>query len=186
MGISPNDKVISAIYDCFCLPFLSKPRNECVVAMPLASSAEFARLLPPEARLLGLDVGDTTIGLALSDVRRNIASPLETIVRNKFSKDIEKLKAVIAHQAVAGLVIGDPINMDGSRGPRAQSTRTFVSNLEKHLTLPMVLWDERLSTMAVERMMIEGDLSRQRRAQLVDKLAASYMLQGFLDGLNRL
>jgi len=152
--------------------------------MLIDSSVEFTRLLPPHARLLGLDVGKTTIGLALSDVMRSIASPLETIDRKKFDKDMERLKAVIASHAIGGLVIGYPVNMDGSHGPRTQSTRTFVSTMKKHVTLPMLLWDERLSTMAVERAMLEADLSRQRRAQLVDKLAASYMLQGFLDSVN--
>lgn len=150
------------------------------------SPAEFIQLLPPDKRLLGLDVGDTTIGLALSDVLRSIASPLATIERTKFSKDMARLNAVIASKGVAGLVVGYPINMDGSHGPRTQSTRTFVSNLSKNTGLPIVLWDERLTTLAVERAMLEADLSRSRRAQLVDKLAASYMLQGFLDSIKSL
>src|SRR4051812_40994556 len=153
--------------------------------MLIDSPVEFAGMLPANVRLLGLDAGETTIGLALSDVQRSIASPLETIDRGKFTKDIEKLKKIIASHNVGGLVIGYPINMDGSHGPRTQSTRTFASNLEKHLALPMLLWDERMTTMAVERAMLEADLSRQRRAQLVDKLAASYMLQGFLDSVKR-
>ncbi|MDE3060810.1 MAG: Holliday junction resolvase RuvX [Pseudomonadota bacterium] len=151
--------------------------------MLAATAAEFTRALPPKGRLLGLDVGDKTIGLALSDDRRSIASPLLTIERSKFAKDMEALKKTIVVHAVAGLVIGYPINMDGSLGPRAQSTRSFVANLEKHVALPVLLWDERLSTMAVERVMLDADLSRQRRAELVDKLAAGYMLQGFLDSL---
>lgn len=153
--------------------------------MLLPHSAEFIAACPPHTRLLGLDVGSTTIGLALSDGSRTIASPLETIHRGKFAKDIEMLKKIIAQHAVAGLVIGYPVNMDGSQGPRTQSTRTFVSNIGKHIDLPMLLWDERLSTMAVQRMMEnEADLSRARRAELVDKLAASYMLQGFLDSVS--
>ena len=151
--------------------------------MLIPSPKEFAALLPQHARLLGLDVGDTTIGLALSDGMRSIASPLKTIERTKFTKDMEALKKIIGSHTVAGLVIGYPVNMDGSLGPRTQSTRTFVSNLEKHTALPIILWDERMSTMAVERAMLEADLSRARRAQLVDKLAASYMLQGFLDNI---
>ena len=154
--------------------------------MLISSAAEFARLLPANARLLALDVGDKTIGLALSDGQRTIASPLLTIERTKFSKDMEILEKIIAEHAVGGLVIGYPINMDGSLGPRAQSTRSFTSNLEKRITLPMILQDERLSTMAVERTMLDADLSRARRAELVDKLAASYMLQGFLDGMKSL
>lgn len=151
--------------------------------MLIDSSAEFLRLIPPHGRLLGLDVGSTTIGLALSDVMRGIATPLETIDRKKFTSDMERLRQIIGKQAVAGLVVGYPINMDGSLGPRTQSTRTFVSSMSKHIALPMLLWDERMSTMAVERAMLEADLSRARRAQLVDKLAASYMLQGFLDNV---
>lgn len=151
--------------------------------MLIATPAEFAALLPREARLICLDVGETTIGLALSDVRRTIATPHSTIGRTKFTKDIEQLKTVIAQQQVAGLVVGYPVNMDGSHGPRTQSVRTFVSNVGKHIALPMLLWDERMTTMAVERMMIQADMSRARRAELVDKLAASYMLQGFLDSI---
>jgi putative Holliday junction resolvase len=151
--------------------------------MLIETAGEFARQLPKESRLLGLDVGDTTIGLALSDVLRSIASPLLTIERSKFSKDAKQLQDIIAKHKVAGLVIGYPVNMDGSHGPRTQSTRTFVSNLSKQVELPMLMWDERLTTMAVERAMLEADLSRQKRAQLVDKLAASYMLQGFLDSI---
>lgn len=149
--------------------------------MLINTPAEFSGLLTGDGRLLCLDVGETTIGLALSDVRRTIATPHSTINRSKFSKDVEQLKTIIAAQKVAALVIGYPVNMDGSHGPRTQSVRTFVSNLGKLVALPMLLWDERLSTMAVERMMIQADLSRARRAELVDKLAASYMLQGYLD-----
>lgn len=149
--------------------------------MLIDTPADFIRLLPSHRRLLGLDVGEKTIGLALSDVMRSIATPYATIERKKFTKDVEELRKIIAAQTVAGLVIGYPINMDGSHGPRTQSTRTFVSTLGKHIDLPMLLWDERMSTMAVERTMLSADLSRQRRDQLVDKLAASYMLQGLLD-----
>lgn len=149
----------------------------------ILTPTEFATSLPKTGRLLGLDVGEKTIGLALSDGSRTIATPHEIIERTKFAKDTEKLKAIIEKQGVAGLVIGYPVNMDGSHGPRTQSTRTFVSNLQKTIDLPMLLWDERMSTMAVERMMIDADMSRTRRAELVDKLAASYMLQGFLDSI---
>lgn len=146
--------------------------------------AEFAASLPAYTRLLGLDVGDKTIGLALSDALRTIATPYDTIRRSKFTKDAATLAGIISEQKVGGLVIGYPVNMDGSKGPRCQSTRTFVSNLGKTVLLPMLLWDERMSTMAVQRMMTdEADMSRARRAELVDKLAASYMLQGFLDSI---
>ena len=151
--------------------------------MLIDTTADFIAQLPAHRRLLGLDVGEKTIGLALSDVMRGIATPYATIDRKKFTKDMEELKKVIAAQSVAGLVIGYPINMDGSLGPRTQSTRTFVSTMSKHIDLPMILFDERMSTMAVERTMLAADLSRARRDQLVDKLAASYMLQGFLDGI---
>lgn len=152
--------------------------------MLIESPAEFARALPQTGRLLALDVGSVTIGLALSDGMRSIASPLETISRTKLAKDVEILIKIIGEHKVAGLVIGNPVNMDGSHGPRTQSTRTFVSNIAKAIKLPMLLWDERMSTMAVERMMVdEADMSRARRAELVDKLAASYMLQGFLDSV---
>lgn len=149
--------------------------------MFVENQEEFNKKLPKEGRLLGLDVGETTIGVALSDVRRVIASPFFTIERKKFGKDVEKLKAAISNQKICGLIIGYPINMDGSLGARTQSVRTFVSNISKHINLPMLLWDERMSTMAVEKMMIQADMSRKRRAELVDKLAASYILQGYLD-----
>ena len=150
----------------------------------LQEISHFLSALPPSGRLLGLDVGATTIGLALCDASRLIASPHSTILRSKFSKDLAQLQAIIEKQQVVGLVIGQPVNMDGSHGPRVQSTRTFAANLAKHVALPMLLWDERLSTQAVTRMMEdEADLSRQRRDALVDKLAASYLLQGCLDRL---
>lgn len=151
--------------------------------MLIDSPADFIRQLPAQRRIFCLDVGDTTIGLAMSDVLRSIASPLLTINRSKFSKDAATLKELIGKYDICGLVVGYPVNMDGSQGPRTQSTRTFVSNLSKLVSIPMVFWDERMTTMAVERAMLEADLSRQRRAQLVDKLAASYMLQGFLDSI---
>jgi len=151
--------------------------------MLIATAKEFAAALPPASRVLGLDVGSTTIGLALSDNSRRIATPFDTIQRGKFTKDIHLLQRIIAEHGVGGLVIGYPVNMDGSLGPRTQSTRTFAANLGKTVALPMLLWDERMTTMAVERTMLEADLSRERRAELVDKLAASYMLQGVLDSL---
>ncbi len=149
--------------------------------MLIKNQEDFSALLPSDARLLGLDVGETTIGLALSDHRRSISTPHHTIERKKFSKDIEQLKAVIENHKVGGLVVGNPLNMDGSEGRRTQSIRTFVSNISKQIELPILLWDERMSTQAVERMMLTADLSRKRRAELVDKLAASYILQGYLD-----
>mgnify|MGYP003394360761 CR=1 FL=1 len=140
-------------------------------------------LLKPNQRLLGLDLGEKTIGLALSDVRRVIATPMYTIERSKFSKDAAELLDIIAKQHVGALVLGYPVNMDGSEGPRCQSTRQFARNMEEKTSIPILLFDERMSTMAVTRTMLEADLSRARRAELVDKMAASYMLQAVLDSL---
>jgi len=142
-------------------------------------------MLPPEARLLGLDVGTKTIGLALSDVTRSIATPYETIRRTKFTSDAKILVDIVGKMEVGGLIIGLPINLDGSEGPRAQSTRAFARNLAKHISLPMAFWDERLSTAAVERHLIEAGASRKRRAEVVDRMAAAYILQGALDRLKR-
>ena len=139
-------------------------------------------------RLLGLDIGSKTVGLALSDPGLAIASPFDTIRRSKFTRDAEIIRQVIEKQNVGGLVLGLPVNMDGSEGPRCQSVRQFATNLaEKLPDVPMLFWDERLSTAAVERMLTdEADASRKRRAELVDKLAAAYILQGALDNLRRL
>lgn len=139
--------------------------------------------LYPSGKLMGLDLGTKTIGVAISDGLRMAASPVETIKRAKFTADAERLMALIAKNDVTGIVVGLPLNMDGTEGPRAQSTRAFVRNLKQKTDLPIVFWDERLSTMAVTRTMIEADLSRARRAEVVDKLAASYILQGALDRL---
>ncbi|MFZ4125297.1 MAG: Holliday junction resolvase RuvX [Rickettsiales bacterium] len=145
---------------------------------------EFFDALPPQGRLIALDVGEKTIGLAMSDASRMVASPLQLITRTKFSKDVALLATLIAEHAVSGIIIGYPVNMDGSEGPRCQSTRQFARDMATKVSLPTLLWDERLSTVAVNRMMIdEADLSRKRRGELVDKLAATYMLQGVLDAL---
>ena len=143
--------------------------------------AAFARAAQGGARLMGVDLGTKTIGLALSDVGRRIASPLETIRRVKFTPDAQRLAALCGTHAVGGLVIGLPLNMDGSEGPRAQSTRSFARNLAPILPLPVLFHDERLSTAVVTRALIEADASRARRGALVDKLAAAYILQGCLD-----
>jgi putative Holliday junction resolvase len=140
-------------------------------------------LLAKDARLIGLDLGEKTIGLALSDVNKTIASPLLTIARTKFRADAKELLALAAEHGAGGFVVGLPVNMDGSEGARAQSTRAFVRNLAALTELPLALWDERLSTAAVTRTLIEADTSRQRRAALVDKMAAAYLLQGALDRL---
>jgi putative Holliday junction resolvase len=139
--------------------------------------------LPRHARLIGLDIGSKTIGTSLSDVERIIASPLTTIMRTKFTKDAQELLALVTHHGVAGIVIGLPRNMDGSEGPAAQSARSFARNLAPLVALPLAFWDERWSTAAVTRTLIEADRSRARRKHLVDKLAATYILQGALDRL---
>jgi putative holliday junction resolvase len=138
--------------------------------------------LPGLGRLLGLDVGTRTIGTALCDAGWTIASPAELVRRGKFSADMEKLSALAAQQHVTGLVIGLPLNLDGSDSPRTQSVRAFARNIER-LGLPILLWDERWSTQAVTRTLIDADTSRARRAELVDKMAAAYILQGAIDGL---
>ena len=134
-------------------------------------------------RLLGFDLGTKTIGLALSDVERCIASPLETIARRKFTLDATRIDAIVARFDVAGFVFGLPVNMDGSEGPRAQATRAFARNLVRIVPRPLAFWDERLSTAAVTRALIAADASRARRAAVVDQLAAAYILQGALDRL---
>lgn len=144
---------------------------------------ELPALLAPNARLIGVDLGEKTIGLALSDVNRTIASPLETLPRTKFRADAEKLLALSAKFGVGGLIVGLPKNMDGSEGPSAQSARAFVRNLAPLTDLAVVLWDERLSTAAAERTLIEANASRRRRDEIVDKVAAAYILQGALDRL---
>jgi putative pre-16S rRNA nuclease len=141
--------------------------------------------LPPSGKLLGLDLGTKTIGIAVSDGLRYSATPLETIARTKFTADAERLKVLIAENAIVGVVLGLPLNMDGSEGPRAQSTRAFARNLGKLIDLPIAFWDERLSTSAVTRTLIAADIRRNRRAEVIDKLAASYILQGALDRLRR-
>ena len=139
--------------------------------------------IPPAGKLLGLDLGTRTIGVAVSDALRYTATPLETIARTKFTADAARLLELIGENNAVALVLGLPLNMDGSEGPRAQSTRAFARNLAQKTPLPLVFWDERLSTSAVTRMLIEADTRRDRRAEVVDKLAASYILQGFLDRL---
>lgn len=143
----------------------------------------FARALPPGARLIGIDLGSKTLGLALSDVTRTIASGLTTLPRTKFAADAQRLLALAEDHGVAGFVIGLPINLDGSEGPRAQATRAFVRNLSRLTPLAMLLWDERLTTAAAERALLEADASRKRRAGVIDKVAATLILQGALDRL---
>jgi len=147
------------------------------------SIEDFTAKLPVNTRLIGLDLGTKTIGLALSDLGRGIASPMETIRRKKFTLDAEKLLDICTQQQVGGIVLGLPLNMDGSEGPRAQATRAFARNLSQKTSLPITYWDERLSTAAVTRTLLEADTSRAKRADVVDKMAAAFILQGFLDRL---
>lgn len=145
-------------------------------------AAQFRDALPEAGRLLGLDVGTKTIGVALCDAGWTIATPAELIARTKFSADLARLKAIVAAQRVTGIVIGLPLNLDGSESPRTQSVRAFARNVEA-LGLPILLWDERWSTQAVTRTLLDADASRARRAELVDKMAAAYILQGAIDAL---
>ncbi len=152
---------------------------------PIVSIEDLPPLLAPEARLLGLDLGAKTIGMALSDVTRSVATPFHTVRRTKFTVDAKAIQEAIEKNQVGALVIGLPINLDGSEGPRAQSTRAFARNLAPRIAVPIVFWDERLSTAAVERHLIEAGASRKRRAQVIDRMAAAYILQGALDRLRR-
>jgi len=139
--------------------------------------------IPGDRRLMGLDLGSKTIGVATSDRTRMIATPIETIARKKFTGDAERLLAIIAAENIGLIVLGLPVNMDGTEGPRCQSTRAFARNFAKLSAIPVVFWDERLSTAAVERMLIQADASRAKRAEVIDKLAAAWILQAALDSL---
>ncbi len=153
--------------------------------MPICNPSDLRRLIPNGARLLGLDVGTKTIGMALSDTTWLVATPFDTIRRTRFRDDAARLAAEIERHRVGGIVVGLPVSLDGSEGPRAQGVRQFARNLLEHVDLPLAFWDERLSTAAVEREMIAADLSRKRRAEIIDKVAAAYILQGLLDRLGR-
>ncbi|MDO5620480.1 MAG: Holliday junction resolvase RuvX [Paracoccus sp. (in: a-proteobacteria)] len=150
------------------------------------AAEDFAAALPHAGALAGLDLGTKTIGVAVSDGLRQVASPLTTIRREKFTLDAQALLRIVAERGLVGLVLGLPRNMDGSEGPRAQSTRAFARNLERLTPLPITFWDERLSTVAAERALLEADTSRRRRAEVIDHVAAGYILQGALDRLRYL
>lgn len=153
--------------------------------MPIRNIFELKSLIRPGDRLLGLDLGTKTIGLAIADGTLTVATPLDTIRRTKFTKDADALLAVVDARQVGALVIGLPLNMDGSEGPRCQSTRQFATNLLARRDLAVAFWDERLSTAAVTRTLLDADASRARRGDLVDKMAAAYILQGALDAIRR-
>jgi putative Holliday junction resolvase len=150
-----------------------------------SNTSEFATALPNGGKLLGLDVGTKTIGISICDAGWHFAGPSETIRRTKFTQDLANLRRIIEHAHALGLVVGLPLNMDGSDSPRTQSVRAFARNLSP-LELPILLWDERWSTQAVERAMIEADVSRAKRAEKVDALAAAHILQGAIDALANL
>jgi putative Holliday junction resolvase len=146
---------------------------------------DFAAQLPPTGRLMGLDLGTKTIGVAISDAGRQIATAQHTVQRSKLTHDLDALDVLREERPVVGIVLGYPLNMDGTSGPRAQATRAFARELKDRLDCPILLWDERLSTAAIQRMMIdEIDMNRKRRSEMVDQLAASYILQGALDALS--
>nr|WP_038127271.1 Holliday junction resolvase RuvX [Thioclava indica] len=147
---------------------------------------DFAAQLPRAGAVAGLDLGTKTIGVAVSDGLRSVATPLLTVKRKKFGLDAQALLAIVAERELRGLILGLPMNMDGSEGPRCQSTRAFARNLEKLTDLPISFWDERLSTVAAERAMLEADLSRAKRAEAIDHVAAAFILQGALDRLQYL
>ncbi len=151
--------------------------------MPMLTPPELKQVLKPGVRLMGLDLGTKTIGLALSDHSLTIATPYPTLASTKFSRDAETLEALIEAEGVGGLVIGLPLNMDGSEGRAAQSARQFARNLLERIDIAVAFWDERLSSAAVTRVLLEADASRRQRARVVDKMAAAYILQGVLDSL---
>lgn len=141
----------------------------------------FVASLPPNRAIAGLDLGTVTIGVAVSDLRRKVATPIEVIRREKFTLDAARLLALLEARGAMGIVLGLPLNMDGSSGPRVQSTQAFARNLEKLTPLPICFWDERLSTVAAERALLEADTSRKRRKEVIDQVAAGFILQGALD-----
>lgn len=146
----------------------------------------FAAALAPMTGLAGLDLGDRTIGVAVSDSFRQVATPIETIRRKKFGVDAARLLEIVTGRALGGIVLGLPRNMDGTEGPRCQSTRAFARNLSRLTELPIGFWDERLSTVAAERALLEADTSRKRRAEVIDHVAAGYILQGALDRMRHM
>jgi len=155
-------------------------------AMPVLALIDAAALLPARGALIGLDLGTKTIGVAASDPDRRVAAPVETIARKRFSLDAQRISALAAERHAVGYVLGLPVNMDGTEGPRAQATRAFARNFAKLTALPIALWDERLSTAAVERALIGADASRAKRKAVIDQHAATYILQGALDRLSKL
>jgi len=153
---------------------------------PFDDMSDMAAAIAPMSALMGLDLGEKTIGLAVSDRMRQVATPLKTLKRSKFGVNADELEALIQEREIGGLILGLPFNMDGTEGPRAQSTRAFARNLSQRSKIPIGFWDERLSTVAAERALLEADTSRRRRAEVIDHVAAAYILQGALDRLQHL
>ncbi len=185
-SIFPHSIYTPPVAPCYVIPNEQLLRNYSQLSGNLTTLSELKGALTRGRRLMGVDLGSKTVGLALSDVSLTVATPLETIKRTKFTADVARLLALTAEHGVGGLVVGLPLNMDGSEGPRCQSTRAFVRNLEKLTELPVVFQDERMSTQAVTRTLLDADTSRARRAELVDKMAAAYILQGALERLRSL
>ncbi|MGB3691002.1 MAG: Holliday junction resolvase RuvX [Jannaschia helgolandensis] len=146
----------------------------------------FAAALPPHGALMGLDLGTKTVGVAVSDTFRSVSTPLQTIRRTKFTADAVAIEALLTARTVVGIILGLPLNMDGSEGPRGQATRAFARNMARRIDTPIGYWDERLSTVAAERILLEADTSRKRRAEVIDHVAAGFILQGALDRLRHI
>ena len=152
--------------------------------MMINDSKQFREIIPYKSPILGIDLGTKRIGMAISDLNQKIASPFKVEENKNFSEILNILKKIIIDRDICSVVVGDPINMDGSIGPKSQSSRSFVNNLSKEINIPILLWDERLTTVSAERSLLEADISRKKRQQIIDKIAASIILQSFLDYLN--
>ena len=147
-------------------------------------SKQFREIIPLKNSILGIDLGKKRTGIAVSDINQKIASPLKVIENMKFNEILDILEKIVTDRDICAIVVGDPINMDGSIGPKSQSSKSFIKNLSKELDIPILLWDERLTTVSAERSLLEADLSRKKRQQIIDKIAASIILQNFLDYLS--
>ena len=152
--------------------------------MMINDSKQFREIIPLKNSILGIDLGKKRTGIAVSDINQKIASPLKVIENMKFNEILNILERIVNERNICAIVVGDPINMDGSIGPKSQSSRSFIKNLSKELDIPILLWDERLTTVSAERSLLEADISRKKRQQIIDKIAASIILQNFLDYLN--
>ena len=152
--------------------------------MMINDSKQFREIIPPKSSILGIDLGKKRTGIAVSDISQKIASPFKVIENMKFNEVLKILKKIVTERDICAIIVGDPINMNGSIGPKSQSSRSFIKNLSKELDIPILLWDERLTTVSAERSLLEADIPRKKRQQVIDKIAASIILQNFLDYLN--